>query len=54
MVPLVFSEANLLTSGCGEEKYSIYCRATRKESKAVVLKRLELPEGFLGKVYEDR
>ena len=48
------SKANLLTLGCGEEKCSVYCRAPSKESRQLVLKRPELPEGFQGKVFKNR
>ena len=50
----VHSEANLLTLRCGEAKYNVYCRALSKESRQLVLKRPELPEGFQGKVFKDR
>ena len=38
----------LLTPGCGEGKYSVYCRAPNKENWQLMLKRTELSrEGFL-------
>lgn len=37
------SEAKLLTPGCGEGKYSIYCKVSRKENGQLVLKRPKLP-----------
>lgn len=48
------TQANLLTQDCGDGKCSIYCKTPRKESRQLVLKRPDLPEGFQGKVYEDR
>ena len=48
------SKGNLLTPGCGEGRRSVYCRAPSKESRQLVLKRPELPEGFQGKVFKDR
>ena len=39
------SKANQLTLGCGEGKYSIYCR-TPSKSRQLVLKRPELHAGF--------
>lgn len=41
---------NLLLPHCGDSKYSIYCRASSKESGQLVLKRPELPNGFQGRV----
>ena len=48
------SKANLLTLGCGEGKYSMYRRAPSKESRQLVLKRPQLPEGFQRKVFKNR
>ena len=42
----MYSKANLLTLGCGEGKYSIYCMEPGKENGQLVLKRPELPNGF--------
>ena len=47
------STANLLTSSC-EGKCGIYCRASSKESRKLVLKSPELLEGFQGKIFKDR
>ena len=46
------SKANLLTVGCGEEKYRVYCRAPNKENRQLMLKRPELPSGFQGRVFK--
>ena len=46
------SKTNLLTPGCGEGKYSVYCRVPSKENKQLVLKRPELPNGFQGRVFK--
>ena len=40
------SKANPLTPGCGEGKYNIYCRASSKKNKQLVLKRPKLPLAF--------
>ena len=48
------SKTNLLTLGRDEGKCSVYCRAPSKESRQLVLKRLELPDVFQGKVFKDR
>ena len=32
--------------GCGEGKYSVYCRGTNKEDGQLVFKRLIFPNGF--------
>ena len=48
------SKANLLTLGCGEGKCSVYCRASSKESRELVLKTPGLSDGFQGKVFKDR
>ena len=45
------NKANLLTSDCGG---GAYCRAQNKESRQLVLKRPELPDGFQGKVFKDK
>ena len=42
----VCSKANLLTLGCGEGKGHIYFRGPFKESRQLVLKKLELSGGF--------
>ena len=42
----VCSKANLLTVGCGEGKGHIYFRGPFKESRQLVLKKLELSGGF--------
>ena len=44
------SKANLLTSDCGERKYSIYCKAPSKEYGQLMLRRHKLPDGFQGSV----
>ena len=46
------SKANLLTPGWGEGKYSIYCRVPSKEKRQVMLKGLELPDGFHGRGFK--
>ena len=46
---LMHSKANLLTPGCGEGKYSVYC----KENKPLMLKRPKLPNDFEGRVFKD-
>ena len=46
------SEANLLIPGCGEGKYSIYCRV--KQGKWAALERSKLPDDFQGRVFKDR
>ena len=33
---------------------AVYCRAPSKDSRQLVLKRPELPDGFQGKVFKDR
>ena len=48
------SKAKLLTRGSDERKHSIYCRAPRKESQQLELKRPELLDGFQGEVFKDR
>ena len=45
------SKANLLTTGCGEGKYSIYCRVSSKEKEQLTLKRPKLPDEFQGRVF---
>ena len=45
------STANLLTPGCDEVKYSIYCRASSKKNGQLMFKRPELPNGFQGRVF---
>ena len=48
------SKANLLTLGCGEGKYSVYCKAPNvgpsKENGQLMRKRPKLPNGFQGSV----
>ena len=42
-------KANLVTPGCGEGKYSVYCKAPNvgpSKNGQLVPKRLELPSGF--------
>ena len=48
----VLSKANLLTSGCGEGKYSVYCREPSKENVQLMLQRPELPDGFQGRGFK--
>lgn len=43
------TEANIRTPGCGEGKYSIYCRAPSKESGQLMFKRLD---GFQRRVFK--
>ena len=50
---LTCNRANLVTPGCGEGKYSVYCKAPSKENGQLVLKRPECPEGFQGRVFKD-
>ena len=40
------NKANLLTPGCGEGKYNLYCRAPSTEKGQLKLKGPELPNGF--------
>lgn len=47
-------KANLLTQGCGERNYSVYCRAPRTENGQLMLKRLELPDGMRQGFFKDR
>ena len=46
------SKANALTPDCGEGKYSIYCKAPRKENGRLMLKRPKLPYGFQGRGFK--
>ena len=48
----VGSKANLLTLGCSEQKYSIYCRAQSKGNGQLMFKRLELPDEFHGRGFK--
>ena len=48
----VGSKANLLTLGCSERKYSIYCRAQSKGNGQLMFKRLELPDEFHGRGFK--
>ena len=43
---LMRSKVNLLTLGCGEGKYNVYCRVTIKEKRHLQLKRPELLMAF--------
>lgn len=36
------------TTGCGEAKFSVYCRAPNKKSWQLRLRRSKLPSGFPG------
>lgn len=45
------SKVNLLTTGFGEEKYSVYCRMSSKKDEQLTLKKTQLPAGFLGRVF---
>ena len=51
------SKANVLTPGCGEGKYSIYCKVPSvgpsKENGQLMLRRPKLPNGFQGRVFKD-
>ena len=51
---LTCSKANLLTLGCGEGKYSIYCRVPSKKNGQLMLKSSELPNGFQGRVFKGK
>ena len=42
----VHSKANLLTLGCGEGKYSVYCRYQTRSTGQLMLKKPELPDGL--------
>ena len=35
------------------KKYSVYCRTPSKESRQLILKRPEFPQGFQGRVFKD-
>ena len=48
----VCSKANLLTQGCDEGKYNIYCRAPSKENGQLMLKRPKLPNGIQGRGFK--
>ena len=52
------SKANLLTPGCGVEKYSAYCKETNmgpsKENGQLMLKRPTLPDGSWGKAFKGK
>ena len=41
----------LLTLCSGEAEYSVYCRLSSKEKGKLMLKRPELPSGFLGRIF---
>lgn len=47
-------KANLLTLGCGERKYSIFCRVSSKENEWLMIKRAELLNGFKEKVLKGK
>ena len=44
-------KAILLTLGCAEESTVFICRSLSKEIRQLVLQRLELPDGFQGRVF---
>ena len=44
-------KTNLLTPGCGGEKYSVYWRKPSKKNRKLMLKRPELPCGFLERIF---
>ena len=48
---LLCSKVTVLTLGCGEGKYSIYCRA-KPANGQLMLQRPELPHGFQGKAFK--
>lgn len=50
----MWSKANPLSVGCAEAKYSVYCRATNKQNRQLMLKRLKLPNSFQRKVFKGR
>jgi len=45
------SKAKLLALGCGIGQYSVYCRLSSKEKGKLMLKRPELPCGFLERIF---
>lgn len=47
------SEANLLIPGCGEEKFSVYCRAPKGVQVADAQKP-QTPRWLSGKTFKDR
>ena len=46
------NKANLLTLSCGEGKYKIYCRASGKENRQLMLKIHEVSNGFQGRGFK--
>ena len=50
---LIQHAANLLTPGCGEATYNIYCRVSSKENVQLVLKRTELPRSIQVRVFKN-
>ena len=48
------SKASPLTPGCSEGQFSIYCRASNKESRQLMLKRPRLSDGFQGQTFKGR
>ena len=48
----ICNEANLLTPGCGEGKYSIYHKVLSKQNGQLMFRRLEFPTGFQGRGFK--
>ena len=48
-----YNKAHLLTPGCSEGKYNVYCRC-QEESRQLALQRPELPNSFQGQVIKGR
>ena len=50
------NKANLMTPGCGQGKYSVYCKAPNmgpnKENRKLRLTRPKLPSGFQGRGFK--
>ena len=53
-VCLMWSEASLLTPGCDERKYSVYCQTPSKENSQLVFRKLKLVSGFQGRVFKGK
>ena len=49
---LAHSKVNLLTPGCGEGKYSVYCRVPNKENAWLMLKIPKLSDNFEGRSFK--
>ena len=46
------SKASVLTSGCGEGKYSLYFRTPNKENGQLMFNRPKLPNDFQGRSFK--